>query len=87
MKGCPVQLVFCEVRCFSWGILWRENVFFCGTYAVEPHLTATLVKRSPRYNGHTFSYKKPLLIPSPVNTANGHILKSQIVKSFIISPC
>ena len=28
-------------------------------------------------NSHTFSYKKPLPIPSTVNTANGHILKSK----------
>ena len=33
-----------------------------------------------RQNGRTFSYKKTL-----VNTANGHILKSQTVESFIIS--
>ena len=30
-------------------------------------------------NGHTISYKKPSLKRSPVNTANGHILKSQTV--------
>ena len=62
---------------------------------VEPRLTATSVIRSPHYHGqcflawqkgNTISYKKPSLIRSPVNTANGHILKSQTVQSFIISP-
>ena len=31
-------------------------------------------------NGHTFPYNKFSLMGSTVNTANGHILKSQIVK-------
>ena len=44
--------------------------------------------RSPRYyghflsawqNGHTFTYKKSPLMRSPVNTANGLILKSETV--------
>ena len=35
-------------------------------------------------NGHTFSYKKkPSLIRSPVNTANGHISKSQTIRQLI----
>ena len=38
-----------------------------------------------RQNGHTISYKKPPLMRSPVNTAKGHILKSQTVDSLIIS--
>ena len=62
---------------------------------VEPHLMATLVIQSPCYYGqlfltwqksHTFSNEKCLLIRSPVNVANGHILKSQAVASFTISP-
>ena len=52
---------------------------------------ATSVTRSPRYYGHFFSraifpYIKPLLMWSPVNMANGHILKSQKMESPIISP-
>ena len=31
-----------------------------------------------------FLIKKPLSMQSPVNTANGHILKSQTVESLII---
>ena len=37
-------------------------------------------------NCHTVSYEKPLLMRSPVNTANGHILKFQTVESSILSP-
>ena len=38
-------------------------------------------------NCHTFSYKKkPLLLWSPINTVNGHIMKSQTVESLLISP-
>ena len=65
-------------------------------FTVELRLTATSVIRSPRYNGqffltrrkgHTISFKKkPSLIRSPVNTANGHILKSQTVQSLMFSP-
>ena len=39
-----------------------------------------------RQNGHRFPYKKPSLKRSPVNTANGHILKSQIVESYNLTP-
>ena len=62
---------------------------------VELHLRATFVIQSPCYYGqlflawqksHTFSNEKRLLIPSPVNVTNGHILKSQAVVSFTISP-
>ena len=35
-------------------------------------------------NGHTFSNEKTLLTQSPVDVANGHILKSQTVASFTI---
>ena len=38
-------------------------------------------------NVHTFSYKKPSLMPSANNTANPHTLKSQTVEYFITSPC
>ena len=53
--------------------------------------SATSVIRSPRYYSQTaapyfFWLKKKPLIRSPVNTANGHILKSQTVESFIILP-
>ena len=34
----------------------------------------------------TVYYENPSLMRSPVNTANGHILKSLTVESFIISP-
>ena len=58
---------------------------------VEP----TLVIKSPCYYGQfflawqksqTFSNEKRLLIRSPINVANGHILKSQAVASFTTSP-
>ena len=35
---------------------------------------------------HKFPHKKKALLQSPVNTANGHILKSQTVESLIILP-
>ena len=35
-------------------------------------------------NGHTFANEKTLLTQSPVDVANGHILKSQTVASFTI---
>ena len=53
---------------------------------------ATSVARSPRYYGHFFSraihflIKKKPLMWSPVNMANGHVLKSQTIESLIISP-
>ena len=62
---------------------------------VEPCLTVTLVIQSPCYYGQfflawqksqTFSNEKRLLIQSPINVANGHILKSQAVASFTTSP-
>lgn len=38
-------------------------------------------------NCHTFPYqKKTLLLQSPINTVNGHIMKSQTVESLIIAP-
>ena len=64
-------------------------------YTVEPHLMATLVIQSLCYHGHyflawqnsqTFSYENPSLMGSPINTANGHILKALMVGSFTISP-
>ena len=48
------------------------------------HLVIAATFFLARQNGHRFPYKKPSLIRSPVNTANGHLLKSQIVESFII---
>ena len=62
---------------------------------VEPRLIATSLIRSPRYyghffsawqHGHTFSYEKTLLMRSPVNMANSHILKFQAVESLKILP-
>ena len=59
---------------------------------VEPCLMANSVTRSPRYYGHFvlwaihFLIKKLLLMWSPVNMANGHVLKSQTIESLIISP-
>ena len=41
----------------------------------------------PWQNGHTFSYKKPLLMRKCNNKAKSHILKSQTVEYFITSPC
>jgi len=35
-------------------------------------------------NGHAFSNEKTLLTQSPVDVANGHILKSHTVASFTI---
>ena len=43
------------------------------------------VIRSPRYYDQFFRPGKPLT-RSPINTVNGHILKSQTVESVIISP-
>ena len=62
--------------------------FLC---TVEPCLMATSVTRTPRY-GHFFSWaihfliKKLPLMWSPVDMANGHVLKSQTLESLIISP-
>ena len=61
---------------------------------VESRLTASWIIRSPRHygkffsarqNGHTFPYNKTLLMWSLVNTANGHILKSQTVEFLTLS--
>ena len=59
---------------------------------VEPCLMATSVTRSPCYCGHFFLravhflIKKLPLMWSPVDMANGHVLKSQTLESLIISP-
>ena len=50
---------------------------------VEPYLTATVVTWSPCYYGHLFK-KKTSLVQSLINV--GHILKSQTIQSFTISP-
>ena len=39
-----------------------------------------------RQNGHTFRYKKLPTMLSPVDMANGHILKSETVESLLSSP-
>ena len=39
-----------------------------------------------RKNSHTFCQQKKTLMQSSINAANGHILKSQTVESFITSP-
>ena len=72
-------------------LVLESKAFYC---TVEPRLTATSVYGHlvitatflARQNGHTFPYKKKPLIPSPVNRANDHILKSQTVETSIISP-
>ena len=77
---------------FLWSVLFfleyalKEKCIFYGTYVVEPHHTVTSLwwpLSLPQHNGHTFSYTKPSLMRSPINAANDHILKSQIVKSFL----
>ena len=73
--------------------LWSPS-HFSGT---RPRLTATSVIRSSRYNLRPFFWgpgnraikfltKTHVNTVSPVNMANGHILKSRTVQSFIISP-
>ena len=72
-------------------ILSETLSFVTKDITVEPRLTVTSVIQSSRFyghiflawqNGHTISYKKPSLIRSPINTANGHILNSQTVIDF-----
>ena len=59
--------------------------------SVTPKHYAKIVQLAPLFlsaqqNGHTFPYKKLPLVWSPVNTAKGHILKSQTVESLLSSP-
>ena len=73
--------------------------FFDVIVPYRNRLTTTSVKQSPRYYGSllvlfvpekrpyiSLKRKKKTVIRSLVNTANGHILKFQIVETFIISP-
>ena len=49
----------------------------------QPSNTVTLLFLAWQ-NGHTFSNEKTLLTQSPIDVANGHILKYQTVVSFTI---
>ena len=85
-----------ELAQISWLILhnqlaltkFRRGLQYSGT---PPYLhlsdTITSLLRPiflAQQNGHTFPYKKNPLMQSPVNTAKGHILKSQTVKSLVM---
>ena len=83
-----LQLVFCELCCPSRSILRVKSVFLWNVNTRTPpygHLgdmVTSLIRPLfwPSNNERTFSYNKPSLMGSTVNTANGQILKSQIVK-------
>ena len=83
-----LQLVFCELCCLSRSILWVKSVFLWNVNSRTPpygylgDMVTSLLRPFflAQQNGHTFSYNKFSLMGSTVNTANGQILKSQIVK-------